>query len=108
MLIFKNRNKYKKDHTIFVVGMALVHACKCYTERNKIKREVREVAIIAVLADGGMAIEPFPTTTKGLVFYNLFHVIILEAFSRKQYASSIFEKYLFNFSNNLVIKFANF
>jgi hypothetical protein len=72
MLIFKNRNKYKKDHTIFVVGMALVHACNCYTERNKIKREAKEVAIFSVLADEGMGVEPVPTTTKGLVFYTYY------------------------------------
>ncbi len=73
-MYFCGREKYtgisiKKDHTIFVVGMALVHACNCHTERNKTKKEGREVAIIAVLADGGMAVEPFPATTKSLVFY---------------------------------------
>ncbi len=69
ILIFKNRNKYKKATIFFVVRLDLVHPSNCHTERNKTKRDGREVAIIAVLADGGMAVEPFPTTTKGLVFY---------------------------------------
>ncbi len=33
--IFRNRNKYKKDHTIFVVGLALLHAW------NSTQKEIR-------------------------------------------------------------------
>ncbi len=68
--------------------MPLLHSSNCHTERKKTKREAREVAIIAVLADGGMAVEPVPTTTKKHGLLYLFHVVILEAISGKPFASS--------------------
>jgi hypothetical protein len=61
MLIFKNRNKYKKTTLFLSLHCLYPHSSNCNTERNKTKREGREVDIIAVLADGGMAVEPVPT-----------------------------------------------